>query len=246
MTVGRPSLWSIAVLLLLLFPAPNAQGQFRSGTSSALSLALGNVVFTLDEADPSVNFQFDDTVVGAVLSRQGIYASIMKGSSRSNAGARATELDLFDVSLAISGSLFRDKTDHLPVYFPIMLHSTYRRVRRVEGINEFAAFEYTGLGLGAGLGIRRSGDTWQIDAHGTPGIGIASRSFGNSTGSTVLFDGDIQFMAGPFFQRFGVALGYNYRWQSWKVGGPDAFDVAGSGRVRYSGSSQTFRVGVSW
>ncbi len=238
-------------MLLLWGSATTVNGQFRGGPTSALSLATGRVVFSLTEADPAANFEFDDAVFGVVFSRQGVYASVVSGSGRSaigftNGTSSPAELNLFDVNLAISGSLFRDLTDQLPFYLPVMLHSTYRRIKRSDSGAEFTVFEYTGLGLGAGVGVRTEGENWSIDAHATPGIGIASRSFGNSTGSTLLFDGDVQFMMGPIFGRFGIALGYNYRWQSWRVGGPDAFDVAGSGRVTYSGGAHAVRVGVSW
>ncbi len=232
---------ALAILTLILIGVAESSAQLSEG-GIGLSVALVPVNFEFDHPDPSVAFTFDDAVYGIVFTRAGLNASVYRGSSTSS----SRELDLFDVNLSILGELLKDQLEGSPVFVPIMLHSTYRRVRRIEANSEFAAFEYTGIGLGAGIGLRRQQGRIHATAHAIPGIGLATRSFGTSGGRTTLLDGDVQVALDRVFGRFGVILGYGFRWQSWRVGGPDAFDAAGAGKVTYDGINHALRVGLSW
>lgn len=238
--IGR----SIALLGLgaMLVTAP----AWAQAGRSAVGPAIGYVSFGLEHADASVAFSFEDVVYGLSFTRAGLSATLLRGNSTTEGVSGPDDVDFFDLSLGITGSVFDQIVQGLPVYFPVMLHSTYRRVRRAQDRTDFTAFEYTGLGLGAGLGARSEGAVWGLDARVVPGIGFASRSFGNSTGRTLMLDGDLQASTDELLQGLGVSLGYNFRWQSWLVGGPDAFDVAGGGRFTYDGTAHTVRVGINW
>lgn len=232
---------ALAILTLILIGVAESSAQFSEG-GIGLSVALVPVSFEFDHADPGAAFSFDDTVYGIVFSRAGLNASIHRGTSKSS----TKELDLFDINLSILGELLQDQLEGSPIFVPIMLHSTYRRVRRIEADSEFAAFEYTGIGLGAGVGLRHDQGRIHVMAHAIPGIGLATRSFGTSGGRTTLLDSDVQVSVDQVFGRFGLILGYGFRWQGWRVGGPDAFDAAGAGKVTYDGTNHALRVGLTW
>ena len=232
---------ALAILTLILIGVAESSAQLSEG-GIGLSAAFVPVTFEFDHPDPTAAFSFDDAVYGIVFTRAGLNASVYRGSSKTS----SKELDLFDVNLAILGELLQEQLEGSSVYVPVMLHSTYRRIRRVEGDAKFAAFEYTGIGLGAGIGLRHDQGRIRATAHAIPGIGLATRSFGNSGGRTTLLDGDVQVSVDQAFGRFGLILGYGFRWQSWRVGGPDAFDAAGAGKVTYDGINHALRVGLSW
>ncbi|MFT5142225.1 MAG: hypothetical protein ACI80V_001440 [Rhodothermales bacterium] len=232
------------ICLILLLPG-QAQGQFRGDRGLAVSFAIVPVDFGLDVDDATVAFRYHDSAYGLVLTRAGLHASMTRGSTTSTTSG-GSSLDLFDVSLSLMGELLEDRTAGLPVHVPILLHSTYRRIRREEGGTDFAAFEYTSIGLGVGLGTRQESGRISLQAHAIPGIGLATRSFGTSTGRSLLMDADAQMGIANVFSRFGLVVGYNLRWQNWRVGGPDAFGAGETGKVTYDGTSHSIRVGISW
>lgn len=231
----------ILVALLAATTTDRALGQ-PLDARIGLSVAFVPVHFELDHPNPTVAFDFEEPVYGLVFTRAGLHASVYRGNSTS--GSR--DFDLFDINIAIQGELLGDRFEGQSFFVPLMLHSTYRRVRRVEQNSEFAAFEYTGIGLGAGIGLRHQLGSMGIVARATPGIGIATRSFGASGGRTTLVDSDIELRFDRLTSRFGLLVGYGFRLQNWRVGGPDAFDAAGSGKVTYRGSNHALRVGLTW
>jgi hypothetical protein len=234
-----------ATICLVLLPLGQAQGQPQAARGFAVSFAIVPVDFGLDVDDATIDFRYHDSAYGLVLTRAGLSASLTRGSTRSTTAGGAS-LDLFDVNLSLMGELFEDRMEGVPIHLPLLIHSTYRRIRRVEGGANFAAFEYTSIGLGAGLGTRQESGRVSLQAHAIPGIGLATRSFGNSTGRSLLMDADAEFGVANVFSRFGFVVGYNFRWQNWRVGGPAALGAGGSGRVTYDGTSHSIRVGISW
>ncbi|MBO6575286.1 MAG: hypothetical protein JJ896_07725 [Rhodothermales bacterium] len=233
-------LLAAAVLLAAMLPASgNAQPRPELST---VTVAAVPVAFALDHENPAIAFDFSETVVGLYITRPGLQIALHNGSPFNDDGA----LDLFDLNLSVFGRLLADRTEDWPVFVPVMLHSSYRRVRRIESGSQFAAFEYTGVGLGAGLAGRRESGRVSVQVRGVPGIGYATRSFGASGGWTTLVDSDLHITVDQLFGRFGLALGYGFRYQAWRVGGPDAFDAAGSGKVTYDGNTQSLRVGITW
>ena len=239
---------STSLLVLVAFLAWTTTA-LSAQPSEGISVSVGLVPvdFGPENVSPAVDFQFEGAVPGIVLSREGLYAALHRGSAAWTDGTGVDrDLDLFDVNLSILGSLLQDRLEGSVLTVPVMLHSTYRRIRRVENGTEFAAFEYTGLGLGIGLGAEGGSDRIFIAARIVPGIGLATRSFGTSGGRTTLVDSDVEIRIPQVFGRFGIAAGYGLRWQGWRVGGPDAFDAAGSGKITYEGTTQIMRVGISW
>ncbi|NNE70664.1 MAG: hypothetical protein HKN29_09925 [Rhodothermales bacterium] len=241
MSPMRPAAaWMVLAALTALAAGP-AFGQ-PLDARIGVGAAFVPVTFELEHENSAIAFRFDDSVYGLVFTRAGLHASVYRGNG--TAGDR--EMDLFDINLAIKGELLGDQLEGQWFYVPVMLHSTYRRIRRVEENTEFAAFEYTGIGLGAGLGIRHSFGQIRVLGHAAPGIGLATRSFGTSGGRTTLLDTDLEVRFDGLTDRFGLLVGYGFRLQNWRVGGPDAFDAAGSGKVTYRGSTQALRVGLTW
>ena len=233
--------FSVLLIAGALAAAP-ASAQFGTPGDLTVAVSAATVGFSPKGVSEAIDFRFEGPVWGAVFTRQGIHAAAYWGVSESD----GQDLDLFDVNVGLVGAVLEDRTEGMPVYVPVMLHSTYRRVRRKEGGSEFAAFEYTGIGLGLGLGARHLTDRIALEARVVPGIGLATRSFGTSTGLMTLVDADVEMRAPMMFGRFGLSLGLGYRGQSWRVGGPDAFDAAGAGRVTYSGTGVSARVGLNW
>lgn len=237
----------VILMLLTLAVGPISTVAAQPGQGISVSVALVPVDFGPKDVSAAIDFQFDGVVPGVVLSREGLYASVHRGSAIWTDGdGEDRDLDLFDVNLSILGSLLEDHLEGSVLTVPVMLHSSFRRIQRVEGGSDFAAFEYTGLGLGVGLGAEGGNDRLRAAARVVPGIGLATRSFGTSGGRTTLVDTDVEVRISQAFGRFGIVAGYGFRWQGWRVGGPDAFDAAGSGNVTYEGTTQTARVGLSW
>jgi hypothetical protein len=200
--------------------------------------------------EPVDRFDFDDVVYGLQYTRPGLQIAVLLGNHRP-AGATAEEdLQLIDASLFTWGEigLTRELSGGANrIFIPIALHSGHRRVA-VEDEAETAidAFSVTVIGIGSGLGLNLERGKVQVVARAIPAIGIATRSFGDATGSSTLFDGDLSLHVGPIVGRFGLHFGYAYRSQRWNVGSSELLEDVAEDYFDYAGSHHLVRAGISF
>ncbi|WP_457653831.1 hypothetical protein [Rhodocaloribacter sp.] len=238
----------LAVALPGLTPrAASAQPRtFAEGPRQAVSVGFFLIDFTFaGDVQPDPVFDFTDPAFGITYARPNVFATFAFGNQSGAAGE--DDLRLLDFSLLLWGEVepFRFEEESRARFFvPVALHSGYRRVSR-QGANDnlLDAFEVSVLGLGGGAGFEIRGRNVRVEGRALPVIGLASQSFGGSTGISTLFDADLQVHLGPLANGLGITLGYGFRLQRWNPGGTglqsgDFFD--------YSGHQQLFRVGVNW
>lgn len=248
----RAGLW--AALMLLWIPgAASAQmftyGGDRSGPSQSLAVGYYLINFEFDgDEEPTPSFDFVDPAYGFVYSRPNFLVTFAFGNQ--GAGDGRDELRLVDASFFVWGGfqlLRGDQERRVSLYIPILLHSSYRRVSRDAPDDEFLdAFDFAVIGLGSGLGFRGGGKGWVVEARATPILGLAVRSFGDTTGSARILDTDVQIHFDSLFSQFGLTLGYGYRLQAWNIGASNLFPNITNDLFDYSGNQQLFRVGINW
>ncbi len=247
----RPSVAAIGIFLFLASmwasPAAVAQpGPFAERPPQAISAGFFLIDFTFDgDVRPDPVFDFTDPAFGLTYARPNLFASVAFGSQSGAEGD--ADRRLFDFSAFLWGEVqpFRFEEESRARFFvPVALHSGYRRVSR-QGADDnlLDAYEVSVLGLGAGAGFEIQGRNVRVEGRALPVIGLASQSFGSSSGLSTLFDADLQVHLGPLANGLGITLGYGFRLQRWNPGGSglqsgDFFD--------YSGSQQLFRAGVNW
>ncbi|HEX7071868.1 MAG TPA: hypothetical protein VF190_13730 [Rhodothermales bacterium] len=200
--------------------------------------------------EPIDRFDFDDVAYGLQYTRPGLQIAVMLGNHRPPGATADEDLQLIDASLFTWGEigLTRELSGGANrIFIPIALHSGHRRVA-VEDEAETAidAFSVTVIGIGTGVGFNLEHGMMQVVARATPAIGIATRSFGDATGSSTLFDGDVSLHIGPLIGRFGLHFGYAYRSQRWNVGSSDLLEDVAEDYFDYSGSTHLVRAGISF
>ena len=210
--------------------------------SQAVGLTVANVQFSFDgSSNPAVNFNFDQPVYGIVFSRPGMLVGAGRGRQPQ---ADGNSLTLTDFHLTAWGVLRPVDKGPVRPTIPIGIQSSYRRVSRAENTGTFDAFEFTVLALGAGVGFEKEATASSVTARIMPMFGIASRSIGTDTGTSAILDGDLEATFGPWGRRFGVMIGYGFRWQRWNLNTSRFLPEATSDTFDYSGTMHTLRLGV--
>ena len=220
--------------------------------TQAISGTVGYVDFEYaGGGTPSERFDFDDAVYGILYSRPNVQVSVLVGTHEpQNPAFDQDRLQLIDAAFFTWGEIGLSRklsggTSRL--FIPILLHSNHRRVAKEdEATTAVDAFSVTVLGIGTGLGAIGQLEKLQVEARATPVIGIATRSFGDATGSSWLFDGDLLVHVGPLLGRFGFSVGYGFRIQSWNVGTSDLIQDVEEDFFDYSGLQHTARLGLNW
>lgn len=253
MSPGR----GILLALLLVSVSDVASAQLFSYDREAprptqtLSFVTSAIDFNYDGGgDPTDRFDFDGLAYGVQYTRPSLNVSVLIGSHLPDRAPEDEKLQLIDASLYTWGEigLTRDLSGGLNrVFVPILLHSSHRRVAvEEEADTAVDAFSVTVLGIGTGIGFNGQFGFVQIEARATPIIGIATRSFGDATGSSTQFDGDLMLHFGPVVGRFGLSVGYAFRSQRWNVGSSDLLEDESEDLFDYAGSQHLFRAGISW
>ena len=189
----------------------------------------------------SSDFDFDRPILGLFYSRPGVQLFIGRGAKGAAGGVG--DMELVDTSINVFGmaSPFSGGRDSgLEVIFPYGLHSGFRRLTIRDGSTSSDTFEATVIAIGAGAGLQRGIGATRFLVRAMPAFGLASRSFGFGNGTSTLVDIDAELTFGPIAGRLGLALGYQYRWQKWKME-EDFVDDRD-----YSGTQHGFRLGVFW
>lgn len=232
-------LLSVLVIPCAAQVSPKDQGV----ASSSAGLTAVSIDFRFDGSAPSeVVFAFDEMAYGLFYNRQSLVLAYVRGSQTI---ADDDQLALTDFSL--SGWLpFRffetSKGSEIDVFFPLGLESNYRRIRRTKQGVEIDAFEYTVLAAGTGFGVSSALLNGVISARSLAYYGIASRSFGFDTDTSAILRLDADWTSGPITDRFGVTVGYGYRWQKWYS---DMGDLTGDD-FDFVGKQHSVRLGMSF
>lgn len=242
---------AFVAMLLGFVPRPSqaqrlSYGADRARTVQSLALAYTWIDFAYNGGDeePPISFNFAGPAYGLAFTRPNFLASLAVDEVGS--GRR-----VLDAALFTWGELYplpRLAEGRFRLYVPIALHSGYRRVVDRSSDNEFdTSFSVTVLGLGAGAGASgRLGEHVIVEGRATPVIGLATREFDGSIGSTRLFDADVQAHLGPLVGRFGLSLGYGFRVQVWNLRASDLFAEVVDDLYDYRGARHTVRIGVNF
>lgn len=205
------------------------------------------------------SFEFDGPLYGATYTRPNFHVAFAYGSDERTSsdpdcepapcGPTTVDLRMLDASITTWGEI---RLTGVPgkgrLFVPIALHTGYRRVAP-QGLEDSLvdAFNITVLGIGTGFGgVAELGAGLRLEARATPIIGLALRAFGESAGSSLLFDGHVQAHAPGLAGRFGLSAGYGYRAQKWNVSASQLFPTTLDDLFDYSGHSHAATIGVSW
>lgn len=243
----------IAATAIASLPVPATAQLFsyeREGPrpTQSLSFLTAAIGFSFDgESDPETRFDFDARAYGAAYTRPSFSAWLLLGADEPVGTDRLRLIDASistwaEIGLSPSPSQHRNRA-----FIPVMLHSNHRRVAGADAGNSAVdAFSVTVLGIGTGFGFNGHLGRLQIETRATPVIGFATRSFGDATGSSILFDGDLLLHFGPLLGRVGLSAGYGFRTQRWNVGGSDLLQDEEDDLFDYRGSMHLFRAGINW
>lgn len=243
---------SASVVLLLVLTLPlGALAQFSYGGGSesvrGAGLMAAIVDFSFQPAQaPDVAFSYSDPAFGVFYSREGFMGRLMRGSGTDADGG---DLVLVEGSVDAWGALrpFRTTGEQtLDLFFPIGLHGDFRKISKEDGDVSGSVFEVSVVAASAGIGLGIPLGSSSIAARTQPFLGIASRSFGTDTGSSAGYMVDVEWTLPEISSRFGVYLGWGYRWQRWLLSASAVFTEAQTDNVEYRSSSHAFQVGLTF
>lgn len=211
------------------------------GTSAGV--IVQSTDFRFDGTAPSeVVFQIDGLAYGVFYNRGPVFMRVVRGTESIG---NNDNLVLTDFTLSGSAAIqpWKDKTNQQwSVFFPIGLQSNYRRIKRTQGNAEIDAFEYTVVAIGSGIGLDTPLANGLLTGKGMGYFGIANRSFSYDTDTSAILEASLVWSSVRLTERFGISVGYNYRWQKWYS---DLGEISGSS-YNFVGSHHAFQVGLSF
>lgn len=238
--------------ILLLSGPVSAQmfsyGGYEGRATQALSITTYLIDFQYDGdiEGPVPRLDWDGSAYGVAFTRRNIAASIVFGNVKTDANPDVDDLQLVDATLSAWGEIIRSRGSDVSIGLPIVLHSGYRSVDGdFQNVND--TFSYTVLGLGTGVTFdAEPARTVNIQARAWPAIAMAFRSFEGFAGSSTLVDSDLQIHFMNLFGRYGLSLGYGYRWQKWNT--DDVVLVTNVSRdvFDYKSNQHMIRLGLNW
>jgi len=187
------------------------------------------------------DFTFDHPILGLFYSRPGIQLFIGRGQQGGN--GEVGDFELLDTSINVYGAarpFSGERERPLQFVLPYGLHSGYRRISAGGRSVSTDQFEATVIAIGAGAGLMKVEGRTQFNARVMPHFGLASQSLGFGNGTTSLVDADAEVTFGPVKGRFGISIGYAFRWQKWNMSGDFV------ARRKFEGSQHGLRLGVFW
>jgi hypothetical protein len=187
------------------------------------------------------DFRFDNPILGLFYSRPGIQLFIGRGVQ----GDVPTvgDLEFLETVINVYGAarpFENERSASVEFFLPFGLHSDYRRVSSQYQGSTSDQFEATTIAIGGGVGLVGRQGRIRFSLRVRPHIGLASRSLGFGNGTTTLLDSDAEMTLGPISGRFGLSLGYQFRWQRWNM----ESDFIGS--RDFEATQHGFRVGIFW
>lgn len=241
----------LLLLLVLMLPVTEAVAQFnygggsRSARSAGPMLALVDFSFEPSQA-PDASFSFSNPAYGLFYSRQGFAFRMMRGSEDL---ADGTELVLVEGQMQAFGALrpFANQDDaSIDLFFPVGIHGDFRRVRKSGGDVDGTVFEVTVMAATTGIGLTAPVGKSDLSIRSMPFFGVASRSFGNDTGTSAGFSADVEWASPDLRGRFGFYAGWSYRWQRWLLNAATVIATPESQNVEYRGSMHAIQVGLTF
>ena len=235
----------LGLVALLSVSSSQAQAGFSEGDAPMRGAGLTAVAidFSFDGTAPSeVVFTFDGPAFGLFYDREPLLVSYIRGTQDIGPQDRLVLTD-FSISGWMPFRPFGLKASKkADLFLPIGIDTNYRRIKRTQGDVEVDAFEYTVIAAGAGLGLIVPVFKGELAARGLSYYGIATRSFGNSTDSSAIVDVEIDWSSPLLTNRFGIQIGYGYRWQKWYS---DLGDFAGQS-YDFVGKHHALRLGLTF
>jgi len=238
-------------LLLTALVASSAQAQISYGggdnPATSAGIQLAQVDFSFDrEGAPDASFSFVDPTYGIFYSRKGFSASVARGTSSLADGG-----DLVLLDATVSGWTgirpFQNTNEgSIDLFFPVGLSSDYRKVKKKGGEVDADIFEVTVVAIGAGIGATTGIRGSDVSIRALPYFGLASRSFGNDTGTSAIFSTDVEWASGTINDRFGIYLSYGYRWQQWNLNSSIVLGETTGGDLTYRGSYHAVQLGITF
>jgi hypothetical protein len=240
-----------AISLLLCSPAKGqmfSYGGYEGRATQALSLTTYLIDFEYDgDADPARRLDWDGEAYGLSFTRRNFAASVVFGSAKSTADVVEDNLQLVDATLTVWGEIVRSRGSDIGVGVPIVIHSGFRSVDGdfVNDIDE--SFSYTTLGIGTGVTVvAEPARSVEIQAHAWPAISMAFRSFEGFAGSSTLLDSDLQVHFMNLSGRYGLSLGYGFRWQKWNTNESGLVETVNDDLFDYKSAQHMLRLGINW
>ncbi|MEZ4701849.1 MAG: hypothetical protein R2834_16040 [Rhodothermales bacterium] len=224
-------------------------GNDRPRATTAAMIGYTSIDFAyVGEDSPAARLDFSAPAITALYSRANFSATLSYGTQNA-ADTSRLDLGYLDGTLMSWAEIFFSEaaTDaNHRIFVPVTLYMNFRRVspRDIDILDDFSI---TTLGLGVGLGYYgQLAQNALLEVRVTPAIGVALQSFSDSAGSARLADADVQLHLGPFINRFGLSLGYNYRVKRWNVGGSSVFVTRSADLFDYHEQRHTVTLGINW
>jgi hypothetical protein len=211
--------------------------------SRAVGFTAVAMDFYFDGSAPSeVAFAFDGMAYGLFYNREPLSLTYVRGAQDIGANDRLVLTDF-----ALSGWMpvrpfGMGGGKRIDVFLPFGIESDYRRIRRTQNNVEIDAFEYTVVAAGGGFGLSMPLVKGVFDARGLAYYGIATRSFGNNTDASAILDIEADWSSSRITNRFGIQIGYGYRWQKWYS---DIGEITGSS-FDFVGKHHALRLGLTF
>lgn len=196
--------------------------------------------------EPTESFDYEAPAYAISFAQSNMEASIAFGHQ--NAGAGLRDLRLLDAELFLWGGFPITTSRTFRLYLPLVLHSGYRSVdEREQDLPSIDAFNLTTLGLGTGVGLESTlGRRIQLRGQITPLAGLALRTLEGTAGRTWLLRGKAQLHIPRVIRRYGLSIGYTYRYQRWNIDASDLFPTISDDLFDYKNRQHVFHVGVNW
>lgn len=241
----------VTILMLLASESALAQFSYGSGSSNASARAAGPMVALADFSfrpaqAPDVSFQFVDPIYGVFYSREGFVGRLARGGSTDADGSDLTLVD-GSVDAWVNLRPFRiSQEEGVDLFFPVGLHGDYRKTNKQDEELDGTVFEVSVVALAAGAGLAAPVGKSRVSVRSQPFIGFASRSFGTDTGSSAGYTVDVEWSLPEISSRFGVYVGWGYRWQRWLLSASAVFAQTEADNVEYRSAQHAFQVGLTF
>lgn len=223
-------------------------GGYESRATQSISVTTHLIDFKYDgSSEFDTRLDWNGTAYGVSFNRKNFALSIVFGSANADSSDFDESLRLVDATISGWADLIRSRGSSIQVGLPLAIHSNFRTV---DGnfTNDFdESFNYTVLGLGSGITLEAepSGSV-EIQARALPIIAMAFRSFEGFAGSSFIVDSDVGVHFMHLFGRYGLSLGYGFRWQKWNTKDVVGFTNVEQDLFDYKSNQHMLRLGLNW
>jgi hypothetical protein len=238
------SLWSVSPSPAQMF----SQSSERPRSIRSLSAGYQWTSFQYNGSrQPTQSFDYEAPAYAISFTQPSLQATVAFGRQSAQPGS-LRELRLLDAEMFLWGGFPITGSRTLRIYLPLVLYSGYRSVdERDQQTPSIDAFNLTTLGLGSGLALEGSlaGDV-RLDAQVTPVGGLALRTLEGTAGRSWLLRSRAQLHIPRLIRRYGLSIGYSYRYQRWNVDASDLFPTISDDLFDYKNRQHILHLGVNW